>query len=726
MNRELFMATGLITVIALSGVLVTGKPGEPQELPPIALVFSGDKPSGGVWAKCGAEGSLTLAPNGGTADGRGSLALVMTGTDARVAGFNWMNWYPKDAHTDASKFTSLVIHVRQVSEVADADLSVALVDNTEKATVGNRLSLRTEGGLERISGNWQKAVLSLADLKGTTGLQLDRVWGLEFSSKGGAKVEFRLDSIGFGREAVAIPKFAKEAGTFKATTKFTGAKSYPIDPRIYGTVAMDEAKLAEYAIPITRWGGNATSRFNWKINADSGAADWFFKNRGTPVRSPEEGGWAKFTRDHANAGRGSYVCVPTLGWVAKDRSSYSFPVREHGPQTGSEPGCPDAGNGVALGGRKLKADPNTSSVTASPEYVAEGVRIAAKNLGEPSAKGRYWVLDNEPMLWHETHRDVRDKPVGYDELWKRTVEYAEAIRAADPEAKIAGFCSWGWTDLFYSALDAGHDQYATHADNAAHGGIPLGEWFVMKCGEYRKQHGKPLIDVFDFHWYPQAKADGVTPYDGKGAGRELNELRLRTVRDLWDSQYKQESWIAGAGDRKPTEVIHRVRRWILRHDPEMKLSLGEYNFGGGDTITGGLAQADVFGVLAREKVDLAFIWTTPQGTQDLAFQLFRDYDGRGARFAANYVPTVTDSEKVASHIAKDSDKTTAVVVNRDLGKACVWNWADAPKGKIRVFRFDQDRAARVEELMLDVERAADGAIRLTLPAASATLVEVVE
>ena len=64
----------------------------------------------------------------------------------------------------------------------------------------------------------------------------------------------------------------------------------------------------------------------------------------------------------------------------------------------------------------------------------------------------------------------------------------------------------------------------------------------------------------------------------------------------------------------------------------MEICLGEYNFGGGDNVTGGLAQCDVFGILARESVDLAFIWYSPAGSQQWAWQLFRSYDGRGSGF----------------------------------------------------------------------------------------------
>ncbi|MSR55463.1 MAG: hypothetical protein EXS09_19585 [Gemmataceae bacterium] len=58
-----------------------------------------------------------------------------------------------------------------------------------------------------------------------------------------------------------------------------------------------------------------------------------------------------------------------------------------------------------------------TSIQVGPEFMAERVRFAVHHAG---TKPRYWALDNEPMLWHETHRDVRTSPMTYDELWERT------------------------------------------------------------------------------------------------------------------------------------------------------------------------------------------------------------------------------------------------------------------------------------------------------------------
>src|SRR5260370_1337099 len=54
------------------------------------------------------------------------------------------------------------------------------------------------------------------------------------------------------------------------------ANRHPIDARIYGVAFADAASLADLRVPIHRWGGNATTRYNWQPNARNRASDWYF------------------------------------------------------------------------------------------------------------------------------------------------------------------------------------------------------------------------------------------------------------------------------------------------------------------------------------------------------------------------------------------------------------------------------------------------------------------
>jgi hypothetical protein len=685
-----------------------------------------DEPVGKFWGN--ESGKKVIDWDGDGVGGKGkAIAIRFEGTGWRGCGFNWKGWYPADAATDASKFRSLVFHVRQTSKVADADLTVHLVDNVKRdggAPPSNGLSLLQDGRLSRIDGEWRKVVLPLDKFARGKPLDLKRLWEIDFSDSSGKSLAFQIDRIGFSDDRAPLPKFPPTAGYFATATVDVSKPGHPIRDEIYGACELPSEQVAEYGVPVVRWGGNRSSRYNWKVNADSAGRDWFFKNGGHKVSDPADGGWVKFVHSNQEVGAAPYLTVPMLGYVAKDHDSYGFSVKKYGRQQTVEMGHPDVGNGLTPDGKPITGnDWRDTSVESSPEFIGDGVRLVVKH-AKPGP--RYWVLDNEPMLWHDTHRDVRPKPLGYDELWERTVGYAEAIKAADPLAKVAGFCSWGWTDLFYSAADEGGDRYRTKPDHGAHGRVPLAEWFIKKCGEYKKVHGKALVDVFDFHWYPQAELAGRGPYLGNGMDVPFNQLRLRTTRDLWDPAYPQESWIKNAGDGKPTMVLRRVREWIDKHNPGMEVCVGEYNFGGGDNISGALAQADVFGILARDRADLAFIWTRPEGTQELAWKLFRNYDGAGGRFGERLVPAESGHADVAVYAAKRTKDgaTTIAVLNKSLGGACTLKLnVPGMKGKMRVWRFDQETDGRVVEATKEAG-AVDGTISLTVPAASGTLIVV--
>ncbi len=528
------------------------------------------------------------------------------------------------------------------------------------------------------------------------------------------------------------PRF-KPGPAYKAAARVAADKPlHPVSDGICGVCGLPRERLVEYRIPVTRWGGNPSTRYNWKLNVDNGAADWYFKNRGKLIERPADTGWLKHIEGNQSFGATTYQTVPMIGWVAKDAESYGFSVKKHGPQQSAEPGHPDVGNGVRKDGSLVRDnDPHDTSVEAPPEFIAEGVRLVVKRAGRADGSDgvpgvKYWVLDNEPMLWNHTHRDLRPKPVTYDELWERTVKYAEAIKAADPSAKVAGFCSWGWMDLYYSSADEGDDRYATKADWQAHGKVGLCEWFIRKCGEYKKTHGKPLVDVLDVHWYPQGEVKGRGAYTGRGMDPELNAYRLRSTRDLWDPKYEQESWIRRTGNYTPVALLPRVKKWVADYNPGMEVCLGEYNFGGADNVTGGLAQAEVFGVLAREGADLAFIWHTPEGSQELAWRLFRSYDGRKGSFGDQLLDASTDHADLSAFAArrKADGAVTVAVINKDLHGPCELTLdVGKLKGKMRVWRFDQDTGDKVVEVK---EQAADvdGTVRLTLPAASASMLVV--
>src|SRR5436853_4819 len=62
------------------------------------------------------------------------------------------------------------------------------------------------------------------------------------------------------------------------------ARRHPISPLIYGINAYSgnnvdfQALISQLRLPVQRWGGNITTRYNWKNNIANHANDFYFEN----------------------------------------------------------------------------------------------------------------------------------------------------------------------------------------------------------------------------------------------------------------------------------------------------------------------------------------------------------------------------------------------------------------------------------------------------------------
>ena len=69
------------------------------------------------------------------------------------------------------------------------------------------------------------------------------------------------------------------------------ATLHEISDAIYGVCGLPREKLSEYHIPLTRWGGNPSTRYNWELGVDNAGSDWYFTNRGKPLARLSDSGY---------------------------------------------------------------------------------------------------------------------------------------------------------------------------------------------------------------------------------------------------------------------------------------------------------------------------------------------------------------------------------------------------------------------------------------------------
>jgi hypothetical protein len=478
-------------------------------------------------------------------------------------------------------------------------------------------------------------------------------------------------------QPAAIPTYDRSTLTRVNLSVDCRAKATKISPMIYGinqyTVFDAKRTAAQWLLGAAsrRWGGNASTDYNWQVAAWNTGGDWFYED----VEAPAYRTFLKETADH---GMFSALTVPTIGWVAKDRTSFSFPVSTFGPQQSTDQWRKDAGNGKDSSGKELRpGPPGQAYVAAPPEFIGkwvEAIQDEDKKAGGTRSVGMY-ILDNEPGLWWRNHRDIHPEPVSYDELVQRTIAYGTAIRRADPHATIAGPAEWGWMNFMYSAKDQSAGPLVLHPDRRTHGDLPVIAYYLKALAEHEKKTGVRVLDVLDLHAYPTTESIYAGATDPDKAA-----LRIRSTRFLWDPSYVDESWIA-----EPIELIPRMRRWVDAYYPGLALSIGEWAFGAEEHMSSGLAIAEALGHFGQLGLHSAFYWVYPPEKTPAAwaFRAYRNYDGKGGRFL-DWSEPATGTRSVSIFASRDDAGThlVSVVLNLSPTEAVVGNLDLSSCGKV--------------------------------------------
>lgn len=555
-----------------------------------------------------------------------------------------------------------------------------------------------------LADGWREVVLPMSQLNPDT----SHFDGILLQARRMVPDDFvLLDRIVLTKPSADAPKVTSPAKRGFVTLDCR-AQAKPISPLIYG-IAQGIGSSGETAHRI---GGNAMTRLNWDLgNVWNTGNDWFFEN----VKSNDAGlpFWLSESQSH---GIKMALTVPTIGWVAKDATSSGFPRGKFGPQRKYDEHRPEAGDGFDPNGKPLKPlGPEQTSEEASPERIGkwvEAIRARDRQSGKRSVE--LYMLDNEPDLWHNTHRDVHPEPLTYDELLDRTLRYGAAVRKADPEGIIAGPASWGWSGYFFSAKDSVAGAML-QPDRRAHGGAPLIPWFLQQLQMHERRTGERVLDVLDVHYYPQAERVYSPAADPATAA-----LRLRSTRSLWDPTYQDESWI-----KDNVRLLPRLKEWVDKFYPGRRISLGEWSFGGEQDISGGLATAEALGRFGQQGLYAAFYWNKPEeGSATFwAFRAYRNYDGKGAHFQDVSV-SASASKPVSVFASRDESSSHFVLVllNLEPGFPVDLDFDTSSCGGLgveRVFRYAGGKAG------LAADPKATGSLGdLKLPPYSITVVEL--
>ena len=532
-----------------------------------------------------------------------------------------------------------------------------------QATTNNTPS-NTGFPIPALSANtWQLITIPLSALGAANRPDFDGFW-IQSTSPAQLPV-FYLDDITLTTSGVA-----PVTNTLINITVDAQLDRHPINPLIYGVAGATSNQLADGNFTLNRSGGNAESRYNWQLNAHNHAADWYFESiddgSDTPAATADN-----HVANSKNGGAQPMLTIPMLGWVPKlgpsrgKLSSYS--IAKYGPQTGNDSQwMSDAGNGISSSNGNPHItwnNPNDANLPTNAAFQQAFVQHLT-NQWRCSTNGGvpYYCMDNEHSLWGWTHLDVH--PVGptMREIRTNFFAYAEVVKGVDPNTQLLAPEEWGWSGYFYSGYDQQNSGYPDRANN---GGWDYCPWLLSQFYQHATNTHQRLLDVFTLHCYPQG---GEFSTD---LSSQMQLLRNRSTRQLWDTNYVDASWIGQQPANNILMLIPRMKNWVAAYYPDTRTGITEYNWGAEGNINGATAQADVLGIFGRERLDLAARWTAVD-TSDIvhrAMKMYRNYDGNKSTFGDTSVSaTGPNPDSVATFAAlRSSDNAlTLMVINKQL------------------------------------------------------------
>jgi hypothetical protein len=487
-----------------------------------------------------------------------------------------------------------------------------------------------------------------------------------------------------------------------------------ISPLLYGVNG--GADVARDRPTVQRSGGNRLTAYNWENNASNAGSDYCFQNDrtfGGPGSAPAAA-YRELLDDARARGTAALVTVPIVDHVAADHDD-----RGDGGQ--GPPACVgDVRNSgadyldtrfvanVARKGSPFAATPDTGDRTVYQDEAIDFVRRGWSDV-------RVLVdLDNEPDLWSSTHARIHPAPVTYAELLERTTRFAAAVKDAWPTAEVLGFVSYGFAgyETLQNAPDAGGRRF-----------LPF---FLDGLRAAEATAGHRLVDYLDLHWYPEARGDGVRISDvADGAGAAA---RVQAPRSLWDPTYREDSWIANDVVQGPIALLPSLRRDLDAHYPGTKLAFTEWNYGGGDHISGALATADALGVFGRAGVGLATLWLLRPAAREqfllAGLRVFTSYDGAGHGFGGTSIAaTTSDVERVTAYGSDDDfgGRQVIVLINKSTAPLTAAVTLAAPRDLPSLDRWVLDGDAPTIAAAAAVPATATNAFRVDLPASSITI-----
>ena len=513
------------------------------------------------------------------------------------------------------------------------------------------------------------------------------------------------------------------------TITINPSATQPISPWIYGINAGTIPNIPK--VTLTRLGGNRWTAYNWTTNASNAGSDFNYESDNFLSSSTVAGEAVRPTiASDITGGMATLMTVQLQGLVSAD---------ENGPVSITNP--PDLTRFDAVVDQKSSVSTapfTTSPLTTGPVFMDEfawamdqkfpGVGI----FGGSTATPTFVDLDNEPELWNTTHLEVQGSTAVTPQAYiSKTLTLTEALKRQFPNMTIFGPVHYGFLGIY---------NWQTQLSATPSGTNWFTDLYLQALSSASATFGQPLVDVYDFHWYPEdydANSLRVTSMTSSTLTDAQMQLVVQAPRNLWDPTFtdpgNSNPWVNQVLGNTPIQILPRLKAKIASEFPSMKLSISEYEAGAFNNIAGTVAQADELGVFATQGLFAAMFWP-PGGTFDYSlagFRAYRDFDGANSSFGDTLLQSTSSNvQNVVVYASKDSanpNRVVFVAINR-AASAQLTAINGAPlTGTAHLYQITAATAGGQSPIIpvaLGQTAVSGSSLTVTLPAYSVTTIDV--
>jgi hypothetical protein len=338
-------------------------------------------------------------------------------------------------------------------------------------------------------------------------------------------------------------------------------------------------------------------------------------------------------------------------------------------------------------------------------------------LGLSKEQFQYWNMDNEPEVWHSTHNDIMPKAISAEDYIQRYVAVATQARTLFPEIKIVGpvFTNewqwYNWNNDAVSDLQNPGKKYSWV------------EYFIKRIAEEQEKTGVRLLDVLDFHFYPENERDITlqlhrvfydTTYDYPGANG------CKRINGGWDNSITKEY------------IFKRSNDWLDKYmGANHRVTMGMTEMGSlyNEPNVIAVCYASLLGTFAENNVEIFTPWDWYVGQWEV-LHLFTRFTGSTAVRSTSSLNSIVSAY---SSINDKKDMLSVVLVNRDVSNSqsvnVLFENTRLPDDKLSCFQLsnlpstETFVSASQNALKQSIATVSKGSVTLVLPKLSVTLLQ---